>query len=356
MTSATSDRSSSPLVSIVVPAFNGARFLRECVDSILAQRYRPIELIVLDDASTDETPSIMAEYGTRVRYVRQPTNRGQFDNVNDGIKLALGELICVYHADDVYLPTIVESEVAYMQAHPEVGAVFASDIFTDAQGREIGRLELPPETRGERPLSYATVLNALLTYKNRFLRTPTSMVRASVYREVGPYLPAKYRNTSDFEMWLRIAKRYPIAVLESHLLRYRRFHGSSSQNYHRLRTAPENFFIIVDEYLAAGDRALATPKALVSYEGHRSQDRLMAAIAHYVKDEMPAGRRALAEVRLPTIWRTPALQRTRLTIITLGLWLLLRLPRIEWIAQRMLKRWYMKQPPKPREQPVPVRA
>ena len=125
-----------PLVSVLVPSFNGAQFLREALDSILAQTYPNIEVILLDDASTDETPAIAVEYGHKINYVRQVQNLGIYDNVNVGIKRARGSFIATYHADDIYLPTIVEMQVAYLKAHPEVGAVFCSDIFVDAHGRE----------------------------------------------------------------------------------------------------------------------------------------------------------------------------------------------------------------------------
>ena len=346
----TSDTSTSagialPLVSVLVPSYNGAAFLREALDSILDQTYPNLEVILLDDASTDETPDIAAGYGDRIRYVRQPKNLGIYDNVNIGIERARGALIATYHADDIYLPTIIEEQAAYFQAHPEVGAVFCSDIFVDAKGNEYGRISLPPDVRGERPLDYPIILNALLKYKNRFLVCPTAMVRASVHRDVGAYRQARYRNTADLEMWLRIARHYPIAVLESHLMKYRHFHGNSSQRYHRLRTEPENYFFILDEYLAAGDRGLATPAALVNYEAHRSEDRLMAAISHYIKNELPAGRDALREVQVTRVMRARNVQRKRLLVLAGGMWGLLRIPRMEWCAKIMFNRWHVKRPP-----------
>jgi hypothetical protein len=226
--------------------------------------------------------------------------------------------------------------------------VFCSDIFVDAQGREYGRLSLPEEVRGERPLDYSVVLNALLRHKNRFLVCPSAMVRASVHADVGTYRQAHYRNSADLEMWLRIGRRYPIAVLESHLMKYRHFHGNSSQRYHRLRTTPENHFLIVDEYLASGDRAIATAEALLNHEAHRSEDRLMAAISHYIKGELAAGREALRKVRPATIARARHVQRWRLLVLTAGMWALLRLPRMGWLAERMLHRWHVKRPPKRR--------
>jgi glycosyltransferase involved in cell wall biosynthesis len=342
---ASTGRDTLPLVSIIVPAYNAARFLREALDSLLAQTYQNIEIILLDDASTDATPEIAAEYAGRITYLRQPNNLGIYDNVNVGIARARGDLIATYHADDIYLPTIVEAQVAYLGAHPEVGAVFCSAIFIDAESLEYDRMPLPLEVRGEKPLDYPTVLNSLLMHKNRFLMCPTAMVRASVHRDVGVYLQARYRNTSDLEMWLRIARRYPIAVIESHLVKYRHFHDNSSKRYHHLRTSPGNFFIILDENLASGDRALATRRALVSYEAHRSEDRLMAAISHYIKGELSDGRRALGEVQIGAIMRARQVQRWRLLALTASLWGLLRLPRIEGFARAMYKRWHDKRSP-----------
>src|SRR6516225_4115420 len=171
--------SARTLVSIIVPAFNAAAFLRESLDSLVAQTHAPLEILVMDDASTDQTGEISASYGGNVRHVRQPRNRGIYDNVNDGIELARGELIATYHADDIYLPTMVEAQVTYLTAHPQVGAVFCADIFVDAQGNEYGRMVLPREARGEQPLDYRRVLDVLLRYKNRFLVCPTAMVRAA---------------------------------------------------------------------------------------------------------------------------------------------------------------------------------
>jgi glycosyltransferase involved in cell wall biosynthesis len=335
-----------PLVSVLVPSFNGAAYLREALDSILAQTYPSLEIILLDDFSSDETPDIAAEYGDRITYVRQPRNTGIYDNVNVGIEMARGDLIATYHADDIYLPEIVERQVTYFETYPEVGAVFTANILVDAQNREYHRNVFPLDVRGEKPLDHPTVLNALLKYKNKFLVCPTAMVRTAVHKEVGNYRQDRYRNTSDLEMWLRISRRYPIAILESHLMRYRHFHGNSSQRYHRLRTTPENYFIILDEYLAGGDRALATPEALVAYEAHRSQDRLMAAISHYIKDELPDGRRALREVDVRPIMRSPYVQRWRLLTLTAGMWMFLRLPRIGPLASRMHDRWHVKRPPR----------
>ena len=334
-----------PLVSIVVPVFNGERYLRESLDSILAQTYRSIEVLVMDDASTDETPEIIASYGDRVIHVRQRENRGIYESANIGIARARGEFVAVYHADDVYEPTIVEREVACLERHPEVGAVFCKEIFIDAEGREEARLRLPPEVSGGRPLSYTVVLNALLTHKNPFLNCPSAIVRAAVYRDVGTYRSTQFLNTSDLEMWLRIARKYSLAIVDEHLFRYRSGHGQSSQRYHYLRTDQNRYFLIMDLYLAEGGRALATAEALAAYEAHRAEDRLMRSVNHYILGQRGEARALLGRVRAGQIAGSSRVQRWRLLVLFVLLTFLVHLPRLSFMAKLFHRRWQSKRVP-----------
>lgn len=298
----------------------------------------------MDDGSTDSTPEIVASYGDQVRYVRQPARRGIYGNANDGIRVASGELVGVFHADDVYLPEMLEREVHWLEQHQEAGAVFCSDVFIDARGDEFGRLELPQAVAGAGPLGYATVLNALLTYTNTFLRCPTALVRASVYRELGGYRDAEYKNTSDVEMWLRIARRYPLGILPQHLVRYRRGHGSSSEHYHRVRTDPFRFFEIVDAELALGGRELATREALRAYEAHRAVDGVLRAVNHYILGDRKAAGAVLRGVSLKELSASPRVQRGRMLTLAVALHGLVRLPRISAVGRIFERHWYPHSP------------
>lgn len=329
-----------PLVSIIVPVYNGERYLRESLDSILAQTYPNTEVLVMDDASTDGTAEIIASYGSRVRCHRQPVNRGIYGNMNDGIAIARGEYIAIYHSDDVYTPAIVEREVACLQRYPEAGAVFCSDIFIDPEGRERGRLQLPPEVRGEHPLPYEVILNALLTHKNRILRCPSCMVRASVYADVGPYRDEEFRNTSDLEMYLRIARRHPVVILEEHLFRYRWGHGNSGQRYRHLRTDPERYFPILERYLAEGGLAVAKPAALAAFAAHFAEDRLMATVNHYILGNREAARSTLEQVRPSKIVASRRVQRWRLLALFCLLRVLVRAPRMRAMADLFYRNWH----------------
>lgn len=331
-----------PLVSIIVPVFNGELYFRDSLDSILGQTCKNIEVLVMDDASTDSTPEIVASYGERVKYFRQSENKGIYQNANDGIELAKGDYVAIYHSDDIYDPRIVELEVDYLEKHKEVGAVFCKDIFVDGENREYGRLQLQPEVSGGSPLSYQVVFNALLEYKNRMFVCPTAMVRASVYREVGTYRQDKFFNTSDLDMWLRIARKYPLAIIEKHLLRYRHFAGQSSRRYHKLRTDAERFFTIIDLYLAEEGKEIATPKALAAYEGHRAEDFLMIAVNRYILNQLPEAKDTLKNVRLINLLKGHRIQRGRMFVLFLLLHVLARLPRIDLFSNLFYRRWHVK--------------
>lgn len=329
-----------PLVSIVVPAYNAERYLRASLDSILSQTYPATEILLMDDASTDGTPAIARSYGDRIVHYRQPRNVGQFANVNDGLSRARGKYIAVYHADDIYLPEIVAREAAFLEAHPEAGAVFAVVTFIDREGRERGHLVLPPEVRGHELLDYTTVLNALLCYKNRILCGPSSMVPAAVYRTVGPYRGQEFPVAGDFEMFFRIARKYPVGILDQHLVRYRWGHGNADQLDRLLRTAPEPYFSIMDEHLLAGGRGLAHKYSLAAHEAHRAESTLMRAVSCYILNRSQELRQVLKEVSLRRLLGSSKVQRCRLSVLYALLVVLARFPHQPLVAQLFRKRWY----------------
>ena len=328
-------------MTVVVPVRNGAAFLRESLDSILGQSYPSLEVVVMDDDSTDETRDILAEYVERgVMVVHQAEARGIYANANDGIVRAHGEFVAVFHADDVYEPNLVERQVDFLRRHPKTGAVFASDIFIDATGREFGRLRLPHDVPAAKPLDYGDVVNALLMHKNSFLRCPSAVVRASVYADVGLYDQAQFKNTSDLEMWLRIARKYELAVLDEHLFRYRRGHGSSSERYHTLRTDEERFFTIVDRELRLHASGVASAAALRAYETHRAADVAVRAAALYINGDLVAARELLGRVRTGRL-RTPSGRfHARLAALVLVLRVAVRLPRSHAVAGGFQRRWH----------------
>jgi hypothetical protein len=329
-----------PLVSVILPTFNGAEFLRESLDSVLSQTYSRLEVLVMDDASTDGTAEVVRAYSDdRIRYHVHERNLGQFGNINAGVALARGDMIAIHHADDVYGAEILERELAFLQSHPAVGAAFALDLFIDRSGREFGRVALPDEFRGGGVLTYRQVLNGILRHGNTFIRGGTSLVRRGVYEEVGPF-DESFDLRGDLDMWLRIAHRYSIGILDEHLTSYRWGHGNLSGHYGYLRTHAEHSFAVIDAALAGTGRELAEPDSIAAYEGRRSEDWLLVAVNCYVVRRRADSRRALANSAADSILRSPSLMRWRLLVLWASMQLLVRLPRLAPVARLFHRRWH----------------
>lgn len=327
----------------MVPVYNGAPFLRECLSSLVGQTWPRCDILVMDDASIDETPAIIASFGDSITCYRQPSNRGQFRNAEDGIARATGEYVAVYHADDIYDPDIVEREVEFLERHPESGLVFPLIRMVDAGGREYGRLELPDALRGRESLIYAEVLNSVMTFKNVFMATPGAMARTGLFREVGGFRP-EFGSAADLDMWLRCARLTRIGLLERHLLSYRHTTGSQGQSYQLRRTVPENFFAVVDRELASYGESMATAASCDAFEAHRAVDALRVAVNAYIKADMPAARGAWRSVSPGRLLGSPRIRRPRHLLLWVLVGILCRLPRISWAASALDWRYYRRLP------------
>ena len=262
------------LVSIVVPAYNAERFIGDSIASILQQSYRELEIIVCDDASTDATGSVVERLGDpRVRYVRSEQNRGGYGAMNWGASYASGEYLAFYHADDLYGPDIVAKEVAFLQGHEDVGAVFCLDRFIDERGAVYAELSLPPEVRGRTTLRSAELTDAMLRRKNTFLRTPGVMFRRAAFEATGGFDQKRFGIAADADMWLRLSMTHAIGLIPEHLFSYRHFPQQWSRIYERLRTTPEMYFAVMDHHLSRpGVRASVSSEALTRYKVWRVTD------------------------------------------------------------------------------------
>jgi glycosyltransferase involved in cell wall biosynthesis len=205
----------SPAVSVVMSAYNGERFLREAVESILRQTFSDFELIVVDDGSTDATPPILAEYAAadpRVVVHRQP-NQGPAAALNCGIGFARAPLIARIDADDVALPTRLECQSRFLSEHETVAVVGGAVTFMDESGRPFANVQYP--------LSDADIRERF-TNSNPFA-DPAVMLRRDAFERVGGYRPI-FSASEDLDLWLRISERYKMANLPECVVRYR-VHG-----------------------------------------------------------------------------------------------------------------------------------
>lgn len=220
-------RADRPLVSVVMPAYNAARYIREAIDSVLSQDYPNLELIVVDDGSTDSTVAIVGEYGQRVICLSQ-ANAGPAQARNTAVALAKGDLIAFLDADDVWMPGKVGAQVDYLHKHPDVDAVFGR--FARWEADADGRFETPPASiqagaidgdRLARPSGYI-YCDLLL---DSVVHIITAMVRRELVRDLGGF-DATLRTGEDYDFWLRAARRSRIDQLD-HVLAWYRIHPAS---------------------------------------------------------------------------------------------------------------------------------
>jgi glycosyltransferase involved in cell wall biosynthesis len=217
-------------VTVIVPAYNYAQYLEGAVRSALAQTHQPIEVIIVDDGSTDATPELgqrLARDLNGVRYVRQ-TNAGLSAARNTGIAMASYPFVTFLDSDDEYLPNMAEELMRAFDEQPADTALIAcATIRIDAEGNPIGEKKLPP--RGSREYSAADIL-----IKSRF---PCCVIaRRASLEAVGPF-DTMLRSSEDRDMWIRIGCKYRIYFVDQRLVRIRRHTTNMSRNTERMRGA-----------------------------------------------------------------------------------------------------------------------
>lgn len=211
----------APHVSVVVCAYNGERFLRPAIESILNQTFRDFELIVIDDCSMDSTPQILREFkDERMRVARNERNLGIAETTNKGIAAARGEYIALQDHDDLSWPTRFECEVAFLNSHPQVGMVGSSCNVMDEAGTLVPHW--PVECEDEN-------LRWALLWRCPFFHTSV-MLRRSAIQEVGGYSSdPKYRFAEDYEFMSRVALRHAVANIPQLLGCWRTHKTSASE-------------------------------------------------------------------------------------------------------------------------------
>ncbi len=202
----------TPAVSIVLPVYNGERFLAQALDSILAQSFRDFELIVVDDCSTDATPQILADYAQReprMRIHRNAENSKLPASLNAGFRLARADLLSWTSDDNILLPNMLERLVAVARAHPDCAVVHSDYRLIDEQGKTGKRIRV----RNSDELICGNVVGCSFLY------------RREVQEALGGYDETLF-GVEDYDFWLRAARRFKFYPLAEELYLYRRHKGS----------------------------------------------------------------------------------------------------------------------------------
>lgn len=209
----------NPKVSIFIPSFNHAQFLPASIESVLAQTYPNIELIIVDDGSSDDSLAIATSYATRhpsiVRVFTHENhaNLGISTTVNEGFKRSTGEFFCGLPSDDMLMPDKVERQVRYLLSHPDVGWVYAKVQCVDAEGDAIAETFGNDITTDPRPVERLIVANAVPGM--------SVLARRECFAQVGDHSADLLY--SDWEFWIRMASQFRPAFMNECVVRMR-FH------------------------------------------------------------------------------------------------------------------------------------
>lgn len=215
------------LVSVVIPCYNAEKYIKESVYSIINQTYNKLEIICVDDCSTDNTLKILKEIARkdqRVIILQNPENLKISKTLNRGIEHSSGEYIARMDADDIALPVRIEKQIEFLEANPQIGLCGACCEKIDATGKHIGYMRYP--------LKHEELKSALL-FTSVFIH-PTVVFRKKIFNELGGY--EDLMPVEDFEYWIRIVQHFQVANLTDVLLKYR-WHGDNvtvNQNIMRI--------------------------------------------------------------------------------------------------------------------------
>ena len=207
-------------VSIIIPTYNWAQFLPQCLESVFKQTYRDFEVIIVDDGSTDDTKDVVEgyiqQYGETIKYIYQ-------DHVNTacarnrGLKMAQGQHIAFLDSDDMWMPSKLEKQVRYLDEY---------DVDLVHTGREVAYLTNDLSS-SLLPMPHVLAHNAQEYLGGKTFISMTGLVKKVPLLDVGGF-NEEYKTTEDFELWVRFAKEYKIGVIEEPLVVIRKHDRNQS--------------------------------------------------------------------------------------------------------------------------------
>lgn len=227
-----------PQVSVIIPTYNHARFVAQAVESALAQTYDDVEVIVVDDGSTDHTQAALAGYSASIKYIYQE-HKGLSQARNRGVLAARGDYLVFLDADDLLPADKLALQVPLLDARPDLGLVYSGFQYVDEQNTQV--------LHESRPNKQGHVLKDMLR-RTLFFPPGTAVVRRECLDRVGPFdesCPA----AADTDMWIRIARAgYAFGYVDQPLFQYRVVKGSMSS---RTASQARDEFARLDKFFAA---------------------------------------------------------------------------------------------------------
>ena len=248
-------------VSVILTSYNHAKYLKEAIDSVLDQTFSDFELIIWDDASTDDSWQIISSYSDkRIKPFRNEAHKRALWGMNKAIsEIAVGEYIAIHHSDDVWEPQKLEKQVAFLDSHTEIGAVFSNAFIITENGKFLESKSNVYFQIFEQPnRSRYDWLNHFFCYGN-VLCHPSVLIRKTCFEAGQPY---RYGLglLADLDLWVRLCLKHEIFVMPEKLIRYRvraNRTNASTDPQTRIRR-PFEFLQVLDNY-----KRIATPEELV---------------------------------------------------------------------------------------------
>jgi len=236
-----------PLASVLIPVYNQEAYVAEAVRSVLEQSYSSLELLLLDDASTDRTAEIFSKFETepRVRLYRNEKNLGFPRTCNLGYSLARGEFLAIIAGDDTYAPDFLEKCIGALLAYPAAGFVYTRISLMDQSGKKRPRKRDRICHQGD---FYGREFDNIVRWLNPIPHGAT-VVRKRCVEELGAYDP-ELTAGHDWEFWLRLSKRYPSVFINEHLMNYRVHSENITNKRARMGEREKHLIAILDRVFA----------------------------------------------------------------------------------------------------------
>ena len=219
-------------VDVIVPCYRYGHFLRGCVESVLTQSLKRVRVLILDDASPDNTSEVGAELArknSRVTLVRHHVNKGHIATYNEGIDWVSADYMLLLSADDYLLPGALDRAAALLDAHPEVGFVFGRAVELGTGGTR-SQTASNAGNGGKSGRLLTGVQFIELSGPRNIVPTPTAVVRTELQKRLGGY-SFELPHSGDMEMWLRLAANASVGILDALQAVYRRHAGNMSHAY-----------------------------------------------------------------------------------------------------------------------------
>jgi glycosyltransferase involved in cell wall biosynthesis len=291
------DPNPNPLVSICIPVFNGEKTIQKTIDSVINQTYKNLEIIIVDNCSTDSTVDIVQKFrDSRIRLILNDTHFpcGEL-NWNRCFQYVHGEFMAIFHADDIYLPQMVSRQVEAFKKFPQVGSVFTRGNIINERDEIIRDYFTPLSVKKMYPYSYPELMPLMIEYGD-FLMCPSAMLRTEIYQKIAPFRYEEFQSASDFDMWLRAAEYGSIMVLSEKLIHYRISQNQGTFILNYLRTHEADSFKVCDYHINANrGRIQINDKIMCIYQISRFCDQLFCARNYLLKHDMDGFKTSFAE-------------------------------------------------------------